>query len=49
MDIALAVRARGITKCFGDVIALDGVDLDVAPGSIHGSCTQGSRCASWLR
>jgi ABC-2 type transport system ATP-binding protein len=32
----LAVRARGITKCFGDVIALDGVDLDVAPGRIHG-------------
>jgi ABC-2 type transport system ATP-binding protein len=32
----LAVRARGITKCFGDVIALDSVDLDVAPGRIHG-------------
>jgi ABC-2 type transport system ATP-binding protein len=31
-----AVRARGITKCFGDVVALDGVDLDVAPGQIHG-------------
>jgi ABC-2 type transport system ATP-binding protein len=31
-----AVRARGITKSFGDVIALDGVDLDVAPGRIHG-------------
>jgi ABC-2 type transport system ATP-binding protein len=30
------VRARGITKCFGDVIALDGVDLDVAAGQIHG-------------
>ena len=35
-DVSLAVRARGITKCFGDVIALDGVDLDVAPGRIHG-------------
>jgi len=32
----LAVRARGITKSFGEVIALDGVDLDVAPGRIHG-------------
>jgi ABC-2 type transport system ATP-binding protein len=32
----LAVRARGLTKCFGDVVALDGVDLDVAPGQIHG-------------
>ncbi|SFW92148.1 ABC transporter ATP-binding protein [Amycolatopsis australiensis] len=36
MDAPLAVRARGITKCFGDVVALDGVDLDVAPGQIHG-------------
>ncbi|GHE79541.1 ABC transporter [Amycolatopsis deserti] len=30
------VRARGISKYFGDVVALDGVDLDVAPGQIHG-------------
>ena len=30
------VRARAVTKSFGDVIALDGVDLDVAPGRIHG-------------
>jgi ABC-2 type transport system ATP-binding protein len=30
------VRARGITKCFGDVVALDGIDFDVAPGRIHG-------------
>ncbi|MES9523084.1 ABC transporter ATP-binding protein [Streptomyces capoamus] len=36
MDPQLAVRARGITKCFGDVVALDGVDLDVAQGRIHG-------------
>jgi ABC-2 type transport system ATP-binding protein len=36
MDAPLAVRARAITKCFGDVVALDGVDLDVAPGRIHG-------------
>jgi ABC-2 type transport system ATP-binding protein len=36
MDSPLAARARGITKCFGDVIALDGIDLDVAPGRIHG-------------
>jgi ABC-2 type transport system ATP-binding protein len=25
-----------LTKCFGDVVALDGVDLDLAPGQIHG-------------
>ncbi|WP_043262714.1 ABC transporter ATP-binding protein [Streptomyces sp. CT34] len=36
MDALLAVRARGITKWFGDVVALDGVDLDVAQGQIHG-------------
>ena len=30
------MRARGLTKFFGDVVALDGVDLDVAPGQIHG-------------
>ena len=36
MDTPLAVRARGITKCFGDVVALDGIDLDVAPGKVHG-------------
>ena len=36
MDTPLAVRARGITKCFGEVVALDCIDLDVAPGQIHG-------------
>ncbi len=32
----VAVRARGITKTSGDVVALDSVDLDVAAGQIHG-------------
>ncbi|MYS88644.1 MULTISPECIES: ABC transporter ATP-binding protein [Streptomyces] len=36
MDSQLAIRARGITKCFGDVVALDGVDLHVTQGQIHG-------------
>jgi ABC-2 type transport system ATP-binding protein len=36
MVTALAVRARGITKSFGDVVALDGIDFDVAQGQIHG-------------
>jgi ABC-2 type transport system ATP-binding protein len=36
MESALAVRARGIIKCFGNVVALDGIDLDVAQGQIHG-------------
>src|SRR5258708_3212966 len=31
-----AVRGRGIKKSFGDVVALDGVDLDVASGQVHG-------------
>src|SRR6478735_7212265 len=36
MDDGLAVRARGLRKAFGDVVALDGVDLDVADGEVHG-------------
>jgi ABC-2 type transport system ATP-binding protein len=35
-SIRLAVRARGITKCFDDVVALEAVDLDVVAGQIHG-------------
>ena len=33
---ALAIEARGLTKRFGDTQALDGVDLDVAPGTVLG-------------
>src|SRR6478735_1993736 len=29
------LRARGIVRRFGDLVALDGVDLDVARGEIH--------------
>ncbi len=36
MQKSPAVRGRGIGKSFGDVIALDGVDLDVAAGQVHG-------------
>ena len=36
MQSTAAIRARGITRTFGDVIALDGVDLDVPAGQIHG-------------
>src|SRR5919197_5228174 len=36
MDSTPAVRARGISKCFGEVVALDGVDLDIAEGQVHG-------------
>ena len=36
METTVAVRCRGITKSFGDVVALDGIDVDVAAGQIHG-------------
>jgi ABC-2 type transport system ATP-binding protein len=32
----LAVKARRISKSFGEVVALDGVDLDIAEGHVHG-------------
>src|SRR6185312_14768198 len=34
--MTVAVRGRGITKIFGDVVALDHIDLTVACGQIHG-------------
>src|SRR3954465_13781498 len=36
MSAGLAVRARALSKSFGEVIALGGVDLDVAEGEVHG-------------
>jgi ABC-2 type transport system ATP-binding protein len=33
---APAISVRGLTKSFGDVRALDGVDLDAAPGTVLG-------------
>ncbi|MFY9914505.1 MAG: ABC transporter ATP-binding protein [Nocardioidaceae bacterium] len=36
MTPTAAIRARGITKTFRDVVALDGVDLDLSRGRIHG-------------
>jgi ABC-2 type transport system ATP-binding protein len=36
MSEGLAVRARGISKSFGEVVALNGVDLDIAQGEVHG-------------
>lgn len=36
MDTTIAVRGHGITKVFGDVVALDHVEVSVAQGQIHG-------------
>lgn len=36
MENMPVVRARGIRKSFGEVIALNGVDLDIPDGQIHG-------------
>jgi len=36
MNRNAAVRARGVSKRFGDVVALDALDLDVEPGQVHG-------------
>ncbi len=36
MDEIPVIRARAISKSFGDVVALDTVDFDVLPGQIHG-------------
>ena len=30
------IRAEGLRKTFGKVVALDGLDLEVAPGEVHG-------------
>ena len=30
------IRARGLTKKFGDFVAVDGMDFDVAPGEAFG-------------
>ena len=30
----LAIHARGLAKCFGDLRAVDGIDLDVPRGTI---------------
>ncbi|NLI18001.1 MAG: ATP-binding cassette domain-containing protein, partial [Actinomycetales bacterium] len=30
------ISLRGVRKVYGDVVALDGVDLEIAQGTIHG-------------
>ena len=35
-EATLVVEARGVTKWFGETTALDGVDMTVPPGVVHG-------------
>lgn len=35
-DAAIAIRARGMVKCFGALRAVDGVDLDVPRAAVYG-------------
>ena len=36
LHIAPAVEAEGLVRRFGDKVAVDGVDLQIAPGEIFG-------------
>jgi ABC-2 type transport system ATP-binding protein len=36
MSAATAIRAEGVAHAFGDVVALDGLDLEVEPGTVFG-------------
>ena len=36
MEQAAAISTRGLTKCYGPIVALDSLDLDVPAGSITG-------------
>ncbi len=36
LPAAPALEVRGVRKAFGDLVAVDGVDLVVAPGEVHG-------------
>ena len=51
---ASAIECHGLTKRYGSVVALDGLDLEVPAGSDSGSWVRMAparrpRCASWLR
>src|SRR6201986_2180275 len=48
MPTVPAIRARGIVKRFGEIVALDGVDLDVARGQIHGLVGPNGACKTTL-
>src|SRR3712207_8326922 len=50
MSTQPAIEARGLVKKFGDVHAVDGVDLDVARGSVYGVLgTNGAGKATAIR
>jgi len=35
-DVAAPIEVRGLVKCYGDLVAVDGVDLTVEPGDVYG-------------
>jgi ABC-2 type transport system ATP-binding protein len=36
MDLAPTISTQGLTRCFGGLVAVDGIDLRVAPGQFFG-------------
>ena len=36
IDSSSLIHARGLTKTFGDLVAVDAIDFDVAPGESFG-------------
>jgi len=36
MDTAPTISTQGLTRCFGELAAVDGIDLRVAPGQFFG-------------
>ena len=36
MSATMAIRAEGVAHAFGDVVALDGLDLEVEAGTVFG-------------
>ena len=36
MSAELPVETRGLVKRYGDIVAVDGVDLVVEPGDVYG-------------
>ena len=42
----IAIEVRGVTKRFGEVVALDGIDLEVERGTVYGHVMPGQQAAA---